>query len=513
MCNSLGAMNLGEYREQVGRIPYGKRLPGAVYVLRVAGVGFGERLDSVLKRVEGELEISPEFNVVKFRTDELKVSFLAYPDFFTEAHPALERAVTVDLATGEVRRTDYTDNINPPILHRKEQMLPADHPRRAEFAALTEAEEAEGLYADTRTIGFRLNWARLLSNKGLSIERHTLSRIEGDWLEAPADGAGDDLEVVVDRHKTALRRYELSKPVKCLMQYGLLKPGKLSFDYGCGLGTDMAGLRSLGYAVGGWDPKFRPDGEKTAAEVVNLGYVLNVIEDPVEKLEALCGPWELTREVRARLSRTRGSVRARAWASILDIAALGLELAADEVDFVGGEDTGSQAGYDAREALGVNDPDRAQLLLSDMVAGKCEHSADGELLPGHFLEPLPQPGGVIGGLRQGSGVLAPRPDDPAAVENDFVVLKAGSRATFSPRLGLYNPNAPRADSDVVEVELACGAGALDVMEDVPAVGLQGIEDLGDVALADKTKVVVGTALKPLQEPADAEQEGENKRDD
>jgi DNA phosphorothioation-associated putative methyltransferase len=49
--------------------------------------------------------------------------------------------------------------------------------------------------------------------------------------------------------------------------------------------------------VGGWDPKFRPEGAKTPAEVVNLGYVLNVIEDPVERLEALCGAWELTREV------------------------------------------------------------------------------------------------------------------------------------------------------------------------------------------------------------------------
>jgi DNA phosphorothioation-associated putative methyltransferase len=246
-------------------------------------------LDGSLKRCG----VGDEYNVVKFRTDELKVSFLAYPGFWTDAHPALERAITVDLATGEARQADYTENINPPILHRKEQMLPSTHSRRAEFLGLTQAEEAEGLYGETRTIGFRLNWERLLSAKGLSIEGHTLNRIEKDWVEEQ----GDEAAVAVDRHRTALRRYELSKPVKCLMESGLLKPGKSFFDYGCGLGSDMAGLKSLGYVVGGWDPKFRSEVEMTPAQVVNLGYVLNVIEDPVERLEALCGAWQLTQEV------------------------------------------------------------------------------------------------------------------------------------------------------------------------------------------------------------------------
>jgi DNA phosphorothioation-associated putative methyltransferase len=285
-------MNLGEYKEQVGRIPYGKRLPTALYVHREGLANLGGGLGVMLDQVVARYQVSAEFNVVKFRTDELKVSFLAYPEFESDPHPALKQALAIDLVGCEVRRANYADNINPPILHRKEQMVPMEHPRRGEFAALTEAEEAEGLYADTRTIGFRLNWERLLSRKGVSIEGHTLRRIDGDWIE-PVDRA----ELVVERYRTALRRYELSKPVKCLMQYGLLKPGKSFFDYGCGLGTDMSGLGALGYSVGGWDPKFRPKGKKAAAEVVNLGYVVNVIEDPVERLEALCGAWELTREV------------------------------------------------------------------------------------------------------------------------------------------------------------------------------------------------------------------------
>src|SRR5262249_34024343 len=44
-------------------------------------------------------------------------------------------------------------------------------------------------------------------------------------------------------------------------------------------------------------PQYKSTAERCAADIVNLGYVLNVIEDPVERLEALCRAWELAREV------------------------------------------------------------------------------------------------------------------------------------------------------------------------------------------------------------------------
>ena len=34
-------------------------------------------------------ELREQFNVIKFRTDELKLSFLSYPGFMEDAHPAL----------------------------------------------------------------------------------------------------------------------------------------------------------------------------------------------------------------------------------------------------------------------------------------------------------------------------------------------------------------------------------------------------------------------------------------
>jgi hypothetical protein len=87
-----------------------------------------------------------------------------------DPHPALRHAITIDMVSGKLRKIDYAKNINPPILHRKETLLPPNHPRNAEFKVLTRAEEQFGLYDETSTIGFKLNWERLLSAKGLILE-------------------------------------------------------------------------------------------------------------------------------------------------------------------------------------------------------------------------------------------------------------------------------------------------------------------------------------------------------
>jgi hypothetical protein len=84
------------------------------------------------------------FNLIKFRTDELKLSFLSYPDFFNDPHPALRKAITIDLVKGKSRHTDYAENINPPILHRKETFLPAGrecHSRNCTVASGTRCGE------------------------------------------------------------------------------------------------------------------------------------------------------------------------------------------------------------------------------------------------------------------------------------------------------------------------------------------------------------------------------------
>lgn len=290
-------MNLQEYRGYLEKLSFGKRLPGALYAAREEGNDFGPELNQLLAQLAVVFEVGPEFNLIKFRTGELKVSFLNYPDFMEDPHPALRHAVTIDLASGKARHTDYADNLNPPILHRKETFLAPEHPRRAGFDALTKAEEAAGLYEHTATIGFKLNWERLLREKGVVIEGHRLRRLEnsspylGTILDRCGEGDGGIAKkagaIVVDRHKTAMTRYDLSKPVKTLLEYGMLKTGATFFDYGCGQGSDVRGLQGLGHDADGWDPVHRAATAKRAADIVNMGYVLNVIEDPAERLEAL----------------------------------------------------------------------------------------------------------------------------------------------------------------------------------------------------------------------------------
>lgn len=102
---------------------------------------------------------------------------------------------------------------------------------------------------------------------------------------------------VIQRHKTAIRRGDFSRPVKCLLRDGLLTAGMSFFDYGCGRGEDMEFLAVEGVSCGGWDPAHRPDGERCEADVVNLGYVINVIEDTAERAATLRSAWSLTRQV------------------------------------------------------------------------------------------------------------------------------------------------------------------------------------------------------------------------
>ena len=229
------------------------------------------------------------FNVLKLDPSAPRVSLLEYSDFFDAPFPALARAVTVDLEKGTVERRAYDPSGNPPILHRKELLLAADHPRRAEFASLTAEAESHGLFANARSIGHREQWAALLASKGLRIEGHALVRLDAPAAEAES----------VQRHRTAMARRALSTPMQALWRHGLLDAPRSVFDYGCGRGDDLAALTAAGVDARGWDPHYKPDAERVASDVVNLGFVLNVIESPAERREALTRAYGLAREVLA----------------------------------------------------------------------------------------------------------------------------------------------------------------------------------------------------------------------
>ena len=105
------------------------------------------------------------------------------------------------------------------------------------------------------------------------------------------------MTAAIARHRTAMTRTFLSRPLQQAHADGLLDGDVDLFDYGCGRGDDVRTLTGLGIVASGWDPTHAPDTAHREATVVNLGYVINVIEDPTERAEALTTAWGLTGSV------------------------------------------------------------------------------------------------------------------------------------------------------------------------------------------------------------------------
>lgn len=262
----------------------GKQIGGRVYVHRLALAGLpGPLADIANAALAACPDAEAHANVLKLDEAARVVSALNYPDFFSAAFPELREAWRIDLTDGRVSYRNYADSLNPPILHRKELLLPPDHPDRPRFLALTTQAEALGLFVESRSIGFREAWAARIAAAGYRIDDHELLPL-GNAVEPAGVAEADGL---IERHRTALSRSALSAPMQTLVRHALLVPERSCFDYGCGRGDDLRSLQESGYTASGWDPHYAPDGERRPAELVNLGFVINVIEDFDERVEAL----------------------------------------------------------------------------------------------------------------------------------------------------------------------------------------------------------------------------------
>jgi DNA phosphorothioation-associated putative methyltransferase len=125
-------------------------------------------------------------NLIKIHRRTGKLSYLLYPDFETDPHPALARCVKLNLRTRQLDCYDYTDSANPPVLHRKEAFLPPDHPLYANFARLTAQEEKHGLLDEPAAMGTRAGWARRLAERGLALRGHRVVRARGSEIDSVA---------------------------------------------------------------------------------------------------------------------------------------------------------------------------------------------------------------------------------------------------------------------------------------------------------------------------------------
>ena len=268
----------------------GKKLPTAFYV----HISALETLNPVLiiyeKCAKQNIPNIDEATLVKFQLRQPKISYLFYPDFDTDAHPALKTSIQINLETGEVKSIDYSNSENPPVLHRKETFVTADYPNYEKFARLTRSEEKWGLLDNTSVIGTREGWLKYLGYCGVEIRDHAVverAKQENSQLSMPK----------IDRHKAAIIRNSISKPMRLVLEADLFIDGDTFFDYGCGYGGDIQHIGQEGYAAAGWDPYYQPDTPRIHADIVNIGYVINVIESLGERREALLNAWGLTNKL------------------------------------------------------------------------------------------------------------------------------------------------------------------------------------------------------------------------
>jgi DNA phosphorothioation-associated putative methyltransferase len=274
----------------------GKKLPTALYVHISAIASLSPQLQECDRQARLLLPEKSKFTLIKFNYEQPKISYLFYPDFDTVPHPALHHSIQVDLKAQIVQQRDYHNSPNPPILHRKETFVNSDYPHYQLFAQLTKQEEAIGLFHETRTIGTRQGWEQRLQEYNVELKEHQVI-----LLPLPSErGTGSEgrkEDIKIDRHKAAIHRPDLSKPVRLALEAGLFIEGSTFFDYGCGHGEDIQRIGDRGFTSTGWDPYYRLTSDHITADIVNLGYVINVIESQIERREALIKAWELAQRV------------------------------------------------------------------------------------------------------------------------------------------------------------------------------------------------------------------------
>lgn len=271
--------------------PIGKRLPGALYIHRSALSHLDPQLQAYANAARAIAPTLTEFTLIKFHYDRPKISYLFYPDFDSDPHPQLVTSWQIDLANQTLGDRDYTTSDNPPILHRKETFVAPDYPGYETFAELTRQEEAIGLLDKRRgmAIGTLQNWLDCLAEFGVEIHDHQV-------IQSPEFDRRSVLPRI-ERHKAAIPRKDVSRPVRLALEAELFAPEATFFDYGCGYGGDVERLHEKGIVSAGWDPYYQPDAPLVSADIVNLGYVINVIECQAERREALIKAWELTQQV------------------------------------------------------------------------------------------------------------------------------------------------------------------------------------------------------------------------
>jgi DNA phosphorothioation-associated putative methyltransferase len=173
MLMSLGRTELMEERCRQSAI--GQQRPNSLWV----HVSALDQLDPLLRLYEGcaarTIGRPEEATAVKFHVQKPQITYLFYPGFDQEPHPALHTSMAIGLRDLHVRYRDY-DQDNPPLLHQKDQLVTEDYPGYAKFAKLSQQERKWGLLEDPKAIFDRRGWEQCLADHGAELRGHRLVR-------------------------------------------------------------------------------------------------------------------------------------------------------------------------------------------------------------------------------------------------------------------------------------------------------------------------------------------------
>lgn len=260
----------------------GKVVGEAQYLHKSAISLLTEDEKSKLSKCIELIDATTPWNVIKFDLKEpSKVSLLEYSDFSEDAFPVLLNGTNIDLSSNSIRHRAYSLS-NPPVLHRKELLLPPADPNREKYILLTEELEELGAFINISDLGTKQRWLKRLEELGIEIVEHEI-RVSDQESEL------EDNTLEVFRHRTALKRKKLSSCMGALVDSSLVTKASEIFDYGCGRGDDVTILGQNDFKkVTGWDPYFAKNNIiPKKAEFVSLSFVLNVIEDTDERHSVL----------------------------------------------------------------------------------------------------------------------------------------------------------------------------------------------------------------------------------
>ena len=289
-------MKFIDYKKHVTQITVGKKLPTAIYLHESAFDTIPKELALHTVATIKELKLTKsKWNIIKFYKNDYKISLLHYPDFDSYAYPALIKSTTIDIESSTFTENQYENSENPPILHRKETFVKDNYPHKPLFVEITKEGEAINLYEKPRSIGFKKNWERLIKTRGYALS--DLGRLKERTIEIPPQKRKKPFDGTVERHKTAINRNHLSQPVNLLARHNYLNGDYSIFDFGCGKGDDVRELEAHGLNINKWDPVYYPDEDKIKSDIVNLGFVINVIEDKAERTNTLSEAWSLTNKI------------------------------------------------------------------------------------------------------------------------------------------------------------------------------------------------------------------------